>query len=104
MNKDILEKALITLEMLKDKHEEYWKINNDLKKLNPDFPPYIQNIDIAIEHTIINLLDEIIGDKIASYYLYEVPVMKDGGKCYENDVEYPIRTINDVRKYVNRSK
>jgi len=56
-----------------------------------------------IENAVVKLLDEVLGDTIASYFLYECSVMKDGGFVQEGDNDYRIKTIDDLRAYVGRN-
>lgn len=101
---DLKGMALNTLEVIVARSAEYAAANKAIKSLNPDFPSLVTVIDPKIETAVVKLLDGILGDAIASYFLYEVSHMKDGGKIVENDVEWPIKSMDDVRAYVMRHK
>lgn len=98
------EQALKLLEIIHKKTQEYYVLNLQVKKVqNADFPTYIQFMDDKTETEVVLLLDEVLGDKIATYFLYECGYLEKNGKITEADsTVYPIKTIEDVRKYVNR--
>lgn len=52
----------------------------------------------------MKLLDAILENEVASYYLHECQTMNGGGEIKENGKRYPIRNIDDVRKYVFRER
>lgn len=95
--------ALDTLQVLFDRRTAYDAVNKEIKGLNPDFPSLVTVVDPKIETAVVKLLDAILGDFVASYFLYECWHMKDGGKIVENEVEWPIRSMDDVRAYVMRN-
>lgn len=97
------EQAISLLNTLDKRKKKYDKINKSIRELQGDFPTYIQSIDTDIEVEIVKLLDEIL-DNTASYYLYECQTMNGGGEIKENGKRYPIRNIDDVRKYVFRER
>jgi hypothetical protein len=86
-----------------DRDIKYKNINRTLADLQGDFHSVINPIDTAVERAIVATLDAVLGDQVASYFLYEVRMMKDGGRIIENGREWPIRNIDDVRSYVNRN-
>ena len=98
------EQALAMLDILDERRAKYEDVNKRIRALNPDFPGLLICIDPSVETAIIGLLDTILGDGIASYYLNEVPSMEGGGYIRERDgTEWPIRSTEDVRAYVNRT-
>lgn len=102
MNK-LQEQAISTLETIIDRHEKYTELNDLSTNLNPDFPSYIRMIDDEIETSLFVLLDEIL-ENIASYFYYECLSMQEGGAITENGIEYKLKTIDDFKDYLNRSK
>ncbi|WP_441280367.1 hypothetical protein [Tardiphaga sp. 862_B3_N1_1] len=51
------------------------------------------------------VLDAVLGDEIASYYVHEVPFMNGDAYIIEkNGIKWPIRSVHDVRAYVARPR
>lgn len=97
------QQAISAMRVIIERRDAYEKINEDIRKLQPDFPQRVQCADSVIEAAFVDLLDEILGDTLASYFLYEMP--KDGGLIQHKDgTEYRIKTLEDLLKYVERSK
>lgn len=98
----IKQKAVEVMWRWEQAKAQYDDINKTLAVLNPDFPPRVEMIDGRLEQTVVALLDEVLGDEIASYYLYECSLMKDGGRIVDNGKEWPIKTLDDVLAYSER--
>lgn len=99
------ESALEMLAIFDDRKILYDSVNKVIKNLNPDFPSLVNMIDVKIETSMLKVLDAVLGDEIASYYLNEVPFMKDGGHIIEtNGVKWLIKSLDDVRAYVARPR
>ncbi len=73
-----IESALHTLAVMADREIEYKAINQSLAILQGDFHAVVNPIDPAVEKAVVDTLDSILGDEIASYFLYEVRHMKGG--------------------------
>ena len=88
-----------------DQKEKYDKINEEIKKLQPDFSSLVNFVDGKILDKLIKLIDEILGEKLASYFL-ECQSMKGGGKItIDNREVFSIRNIKDLEFYLeNRRK
>ena len=97
---DLQERALEALNVFDERRALYDSANKAVKALNPDFPSLVNFIDPAIETSVVKVLDLVLGDEIASYYLNEVSHMKEGGRIEENGKVWLIRTVDDVRAYV----
>ena len=95
------EQAIALLETIAIRKKKYSDINKRLRNLQGDFPTQIQAVDIGIESDTVALLDVILGDEIASYYLYESQD-EEGGFIEKNYVMYHIKNLDDVRNYVFR--
>lgn len=98
-------KALNMLNVLQKRTEEYNKVNSTLRMLQGDFSACIQLLDVKVETTLIDMLDAILGDELATYFLYETSSMKDGGAIFPKakkhpKLKYKIKTISDVEKYL----
>lgn len=97
------DQAINLIELIEKKDEEYQELNRYLHELQGDFYSHIEIMNEKIHSEVVSLIDNILGDTIASYYLYECP--STGGCITEHDgTEYTIRTIDDVRAYVGRDK
>lgn len=97
------DQAIKLIELIEKKDKEYRKVNALIHKLQGDFSCHIEIMNEKIHSEVIQLIDNILGDTIASYYLYECS--GQGGSVTEHDgTEYKIKTLNDVRNYVGRDK
>lgn len=94
------ERALEMLQTFDERKALYKAANAAIKATNPDFPSLINMIDPAIETSMLKVLDAVLGDEIASYYINEIQFMKDGGSITENGKTWRIKTVDDVRAYV----
>jgi hypothetical protein len=104
MTSDILKQlALNTLSTLHEEQKRYGRANAVIREIESDFPLNLHPINGTCSTSVVRLLDTILGDEIASYFLYEAANMKNGGAIVESTKEYPIRNIEDVRAYVFRS-
>jgi hypothetical protein len=96
--------ALNTLSTIYEEQRRYDKANAVIRQIEADFPATLLPMSGACNTSVVRLLDAILGDEIASYFLYEAANMKNGGGVTERDgKEYPIKTIEDVRAYVFRN-
>ena len=100
MNK-IKKEALALLKLLHAKQKKYEKLNDKIRNLIPEFTPYIQSIDDDYLTGVTKLLDEILGDELASYLLFET----DGSDSYyyqlKENKKFPIRNVDDIIKYMD---
>ncbi|OWK42008.1 hypothetical protein [Fimbriiglobus ruber] len=105
MTQSLIEYALNTLSVLYHEDQRYREANRVLRGLDTDFPVKAQAASGTILKSVVDLLDEILGDAVASYFLFEAVNMTDGGKIIETDSrEWPIRSLEDVKAYVLREK
>ena len=99
MNK-IKKEALALLKLIHAKEKKYRKLNEKVKELQRDFPTHIQSIDDEYFTGTANLLDNILGDELASYLLWET----DGSDKYYiiyKEKKFLIRNVNDIIKYMD---
>lgn len=98
----------IALQALHDLEQDLLKcarINQEIRGWQGnDFPTTLRSMTPVLEKAFIGVLDEVLEDEIASYYLYEANSMKGGGKIIENEKEWPIKDISDVKRFVMREK
>lgn len=99
--------AINTLRVIIERDEKYKKINQDLLKLNPNFPHYIRMMDDECFTAIFKLLDEVLPDtELASYFFFECLNMKNGGSITIKDKKtlkernFKLKTINDLIYYI----
>ena len=99
MNK-IKKEALALLKLIHAKEKKYRKLNDKTKELQGDFPTYIQSIDDEYYSRVTKLLDEILGDELASYLLFET----DGSDRFyiqlKEGKKFPMRNVDDIIKYM----
>lgn len=100
MNK-IKKEALALLKLLHAKQKKYEKLNDKIRNLIPEFTPYVQSIDDEYYSGVTKLLDDILGDELASYLLFET----DGSDKYyyhlKDGKKFPIRNVDDIIKYMD---
>lgn len=98
--------CLSILELMETRRASYELINDSLRGLQGDFPTLVKYIDGETENKFVDLLDAILGDDLATYYLYEVSGPyglreRSGGGSYTiNGREWIIKTIADVAKFI----
>lgn len=97
------QKAIEVMRVWEGAEKQYGEVNEILRGLNPDFPHRVDPIDNGLGIALLSLLDEVLGDGIASYYLCECSLMKDGGRIVDNGREWPIKTLEDVLAYSERA-
>lgn len=100
-----VKQALNILSVMESRKQEYSKINDLLRSVQEDFPSYQTAVDAKIEIAVVTLLDQILGDELASYYLYECLNMPKGGSISPNMKKYPklsykLKSVKDVEKYL----
>ncbi len=97
----IKKEALALLKLLHTKQKKYEKLNDKIRNLIPEFTPYVQSIDDDYLTGVTKLLDEILGDELASYLLFET----DGSDSYyyqlKENKKFPIRNVDDIIKYMD---
>jgi hypothetical protein len=98
-NYDIEDKALCVLDALMKAEESYKRVNKVIcEELGSDFftaLPIENNAMVGI----VDLLDYILGDNLASYMLYDRP--RSGGKyTTAAGKEFPMNTMEDVMAWI----
>ena len=99
--------ALNLLDLLDKRITAYWKLNVQVRNLQGELPSNLQFIDHKLEQPLFDLLDEILGDKIADYYLNECPKKdgkRDGVMLDSGSRRSLIRNIKDVKAFVERKR
>lgn len=104
----IQQKAILALEQIEESTSEADKLNRMIDKLTGDGKDFHQHnitpILSPIEAKIVDLLDEILGCEIASYYLYECGMMSGGGHIQIEGKDYRITDIDSVVRFVYSTK
>lgn len=96
--------AFELIELILKKEEAYNKINRLIEKEQCAACGF-RCMDGQIEDSVMNLLDSVLGDEIASYFMYECSMMPNGGMItHEDGKTWRISSIKDVKDYVNREK
>lgn len=106
MDDELKELACQMLSNLNEEFQRYERCNKLIRDIEPDFPATMFPINGILSARLVDMLDYILGDTIASYFLYDAPSKNmGGGKIFETDgKEWPINSIEDVRAYVFRDK
>lgn len=93
----------ITIEMIgmiESQEKELCDINKRLQSIYGEFYPHMPLCAEKLHERLLFLLDSILGDGMASYYLYERPSMGNGGKVIEaNGKDWPITTLEELKAY-----
>lgn len=66
-------------------------------KLQGDFATHIKAIDDECLTKTVDLIDEIIGDSLASYFLWEC---SENGLITDQNLKFPITSVDDIKKYM----
>ena len=91
-------KAIETIMITRQKSD---RVTAAMRELWPDLSGFRLPSD-DIEAALVDMIDFILGDEqIGSYFLYECLHMTDGGRIEVNGKGYPIRTLDDLRAYVD---
>ena len=102
MNK-IQKEALALLRLLHAKQKKYSKLNDKIRDLIPEFTPHIQSIDDEYYTGVAGLIDEILGDELASYLLFETDESDSYYYHLKAGKKFPIRNVDDIIKYMDLS-
>jgi len=95
--------AIDLLELIEKKENEYFQLNRELIEVQGDFPSHIAVMDQHVHPAVLNLIDAILANQTASWYLYEMP--KSGGVVTDEDgTKFFIEDISSLRAYYNRKK
>ena len=104
---EIKEEALQIINLIEVRREQYDEVNKQIKELQPDFTQHVHGMDDVMEGALVSLLDNILGDELASYYLYECINYTDGTntrKVFEDGQEWPLTNIMELAAYVYRNQ
>lgn len=103
---DLVGQALYVLHCIEQDKLRCQRVNAEIQAWqDDDFAARLHSMTPAMEKAIVDTLDMVLGDEIASYYLYEASNMKDGGRIIETDgTEWPIKDISDVGRYARRTR
>lgn len=69
-----------------------------LSDLHEDFC-WLSPIPTAVESAVVGMLDAILGEALASYYLYECD--RSPGRIIEGGNEWPIASVDDLVAYLS---
>lgn len=83
------------------KQKKFNKINNEFEKFEFSSFKKFNLIDSEIEERLFHLLDTILGDQIASYFLF-CSNQKGGGILEVGSTKYQIKNLNDLENYFNK--
>jgi len=99
---DEIDHALALLQVLADRKAAYDEINLAIGKVQGEqiFSTHIFAMDEKIETAVVALLDHILGDELATYFLYEALGMKGDAYIQDHGRRWPIRSVEDVGTYV----
>ncbi len=98
---EILNKAIEIVGIIDAQDKELREINKKLAALYGEFSPQMSLCTEKLQTPLLILLDSILGEDLASYYLYECPLSGiNGGRIIEADgTEWPISTLDELRAY-----
>ncbi len=94
---NLVEMALDAIRVIDATNRRHKKATKHLALIHQDFQ-WLSPIPSAVEAALVKILDEILGDDLASYYLYQS--IPGGGLIEENGRTWPIRTVDDIAAYI----
>lgn len=99
---DLIDWALKCLQVVVDQKAAYDEINKAIATVQGGLidNPFLLAMDEKVEVAVSALLDHILGDEIATYFLCEVPVLNGEAFFQHHDRRWPLRTVEDVGIYV----
>lgn len=77
------------------------RIQAAMREAWPDLNGFFCVVPAAIETRVVDLIDEVLGDDLGSYLLYEC-LLGGGGRIEVQGRSYTIRTVDDLRTYLER--
>ena len=102
VQKDAIGAALDVLGALVAGMARYDAVNAELKSLQGDFYSHQAPMSGEIHDRVVAMLDTVLGDELASYFLYDCRTMVGGGRIVDDGRSWPIRDMDDVRAYALR--
>ncbi len=88
------------VEVYLERDKAYDKMNSVIRNTIPNFTPYVMMEDADVISEFFEVIKAMLdGDETVDYFVYECQD-EEGGKMWVNDKEYPIKTIADLRKYL----
>ena len=91
------------LQELHQKDKAFGEINDLLRASDSerDFQTYLRAVPSSTSSKIVNLIDEILGKDLGSYWLWECHSMPGGGAIQLKDGrKFRLKTIKDLEKYL----
>lgn len=93
----LIDKAILTISNIKFEEGKLDSINSNLRDMFGDFSPVLSLATDNIQNNLVDILDLILGEKLASYYLYECGGQ---GRITEKDgTEWPITSLDELKTY-----
>ena len=99
--KEYIDRAIDIITVMQSERARLDSCNKIFSQLYGDFAAYVPFMPPSTEINLVALLDFILGEEMASYYLYECTNMDTGGYIQEkNGTHWKIETTDDLRKYI----
>lgn len=93
----LISKAILMIANIKFEEDKLNSINANIQEMFGDFSPSLRIATENIQRELVDILDLILGEKLASYYLYECG---GKGRIIEQDgTEWPITSTQELRQY-----
>jgi len=101
ISNEILSKAIELVGTIETQEKELREINKKLASIYGDFSPQMPLCAEKLQNQLLFLLDSILGEDLASYYLYEAPF--NGGMIIVADEnggkKWPVTTLDELKAY-----
>lgn len=98
----LIEKAIRSIANLQFEADKLDSINSNLREMFGDFSPTLRIATENVQNDLVDLLDMILGAKLASYYLYECG---GHGRITESDgTDWPITSLQELEAYAKHLK
>ena len=93
--------ALSALQSIVDAGDRHAAAQSALRALHEDFQ-WLAPIPTAVETAMVALIDAVLGDDLASYFLYDC--RRNGRLTMPDQTEYLIRSVDDIAHYLEQTR
>ena len=93
--------ALVALQQIIDAGERHSTVQSAIAAIHEDFQ-WPAPIPTAIESSMVALIDAVLGENLASYFLYDC--RRNGRLTLPDQTEHLIRSVADIAHYLEMTR
>lgn len=93
--------ALIALQQIIDAGERHSMVQSAMAAIHQDFQ-WLSPIPTAVETAVVALIDAVLGENLASYFLYDC--RRNGRVILPDQTEHLIRSVADIAHYLDETR